>query len=64
MIEGGTQVIGRSRSANPDALGQSVAHSPTHPPDRSCAVEQLAHRVVLTLAPKFTHGTRPAFDGL
>ena len=28
----------------------------------SCAFENAAHRVVLTLAPKLTHGTRPRFD--
>ena len=30
----------------------------------SCALERAAHRVVLTLAPKLTHGTRPAFHTL
>ncbi|KAL1522647.1 hypothetical protein AB1Y20_017625 [Prymnesium parvum] len=30
----------------------------------SCALERAAHRVVLTLGPKLTHGTRPAFKVL
>lgn len=28
----------------------------------SCALEGAAHRVVLTLAPRLTHGTRPRFE--